>query len=276
MKRSGTPSRRPTARTSSLNSSRNGSMSANCRSLGSPPTLWWLLMVCECFWPLPGGGHDSITSGYSVPCTRNLHLWLIVFSSSSRNVLKTSMNSPPIALRLSSGSVRPLSRAIIGATWSTHVTGRCRWFLNVSITRSRSLKRSSPLSTNTQCRRSPRTLCTSVAATVESTPPESAQMAWSSGPTCASIFLSVSLSTSSIVQSAARPAMSVRKCLIMSRPPSVCITSGWNWRPKRRRSGFSIATTAPCLLFAMHWKPSGSLAAWSPWLIHTFTSLAVR
>jgi hypothetical protein len=51
------------ARTSSLNSSLKGSMSLNCRSLGRPPTLWWLLMVWLCFWPLPGGGHDSMTSG---------------------------------------------------------------------------------------------------------------------------------------------------------------------------------------------------------------------
>ncbi len=48
----------------------------------------------------------------------------------------------------------------------------------------RALKRSSPLSTNTQCRRAPTTLCTSVAATVLSTPPLSAQITCSSGPTC--------------------------------------------------------------------------------------------
>ena len=41
-----------------------------------------------------------------------------------------------------------------------------------------------PLSTNTQCSRSLSTLCTSTAATALSTPPDSAQMTWSSGPTC--------------------------------------------------------------------------------------------
>ena len=46
------------------------------------------------------------------------------------------------------------------------------------------LYRRRPLSTKTQCRRSPSTLCTSVAATVLSTPPDRAQMTWSSGPTC--------------------------------------------------------------------------------------------
>lgn len=48
----------------------------------------------------------------------------------------------------------------------------------------RTLYRRRPLSTKTQCSRSPRTLCTRVAATVLSTPPESAHMTWSSGPTC--------------------------------------------------------------------------------------------
>ena len=50
-----------------LNSSRRGSMRVNCRSLGRPPTLWWLFIVWLCFCLLPGGGQDSITSGYRVP-----------------------------------------------------------------------------------------------------------------------------------------------------------------------------------------------------------------
>ena len=42
---SGSPSSSPTRRTSSLNSVRSGSTSANCRSSGRPPTLWWRLDV---------------------------------------------------------------------------------------------------------------------------------------------------------------------------------------------------------------------------------------
>jgi hypothetical protein len=42
-------------------------MRVNLRSFGSPPTLWCDLMVWLCFCPVPGGGHDSMTSGYSVP-----------------------------------------------------------------------------------------------------------------------------------------------------------------------------------------------------------------
>lgn len=46
------------------------------------------------------------------------------------------------------------------------------------------LYRKRPLSTKTQCNRSPKTWCTRVAATVLSTPPDNAHMTWSSGPTC--------------------------------------------------------------------------------------------
>lgn len=62
-----------------LNSSLRGSMRVKSRSLGSPPTLWWDLIVWLCFCPLPGGGQDSITSGYKVPCNtiilRGVAVW---------------------------------------------------------------------------------------------------------------------------------------------------------------------------------------------------------
>jgi len=58
--------------TSSLKSSLKGSISVNCRSLGKPPTLWCDLIVWLCFWSLPGGGHDSMTSGYLQRVTSNL------------------------------------------------------------------------------------------------------------------------------------------------------------------------------------------------------------
>ena len=65
-------------------------------SSGSPPTLWWLLILAASFVP------DSMTSGYSVPCTRNLASASPPAASSN-----TRMNSSPMALRLSSGSVTP-------------------------------------------------------------------------------------------------------------------------------------------------------------------------
>ena len=66
LRRAGQARRRP-ARTSSLNSVRSGSTSSNFRSSGSPPTLWWDLMLAV---PVPPP--DSTTSGYRVPWTRNV------------------------------------------------------------------------------------------------------------------------------------------------------------------------------------------------------------
>ena len=54
---SGRPSSSPTARTSSLNNCRSGSTSSKAMSSGSPPTLWWDLMLAASFVP------DSMTSG---------------------------------------------------------------------------------------------------------------------------------------------------------------------------------------------------------------------
>mmetsp|Transcript_38655 Transcript_38655/g.69276 ORF Transcript_38655/g.69276 Transcript_38655/m.69276 type:complete len:203 (-) Transcript_38655:555-1163(-) len=158
---------------------------------------------------------------------------------------------------------------------SMTVTGRCRWFLNVFITRSASLYRSSPLSTNTQCRRSPMTLWTSVAATAESTPPERAQMTWSSGPTFAATLAISCSNTSSIFHVFLSFAISNRKCRSVSVPWSVCITSGWYCSPYMRAFTFSIATIAPCWLLATASKPGGSLMHSSPWLIHTSCRLDV-
>src|SRR3954451_21371234 len=44
---SGSPSSRPSSRTSSLNNSRSGSTSFMFIRSGSPPTLWWLLIVTD-------------------------------------------------------------------------------------------------------------------------------------------------------------------------------------------------------------------------------------
>ena len=67
-------------------------------SSGSPPTLWWLLIFAAVRDP------DSITSEYRVPCTRNRASDSLAASAS-----KMRMNSRPIVLRFSSGSVMPAS-----------------------------------------------------------------------------------------------------------------------------------------------------------------------
>ncbi len=62
---------------------------------GSPPTLWWDLMVSRM--PPP----DSIQSGAMVPCIR--------YSASTRvaSSSKTRMNSSPMMCRFRSGSSTP-------------------------------------------------------------------------------------------------------------------------------------------------------------------------
>ena len=113
-------------------------------SSGSPPTLWWLLMLAAVFEP------DSITSGYSVPCTRNRAP--VCSRATSSN---TRMNSSPIALRLASGSVTPASFARNRSSAFTWTSGTWKCRAKVSSTWSGSPSRFSPWSTKTQVSCSP-------------------------------------------------------------------------------------------------------------------------
>ena len=169
---SGRPSSRPTARTSSLNSSRSGSTSLNLRSSGSPPTLWWLLMFA-----VPEPPPDSTTSGYSVPCTRKSTSDPVSPTMSRTAPSNARMNSRPMILRLPSGLVTPES-----ASRNRSATSTVTRLAPVAATKSRctcarSPARSRPWSTNTHVSRSPMARCTSAAATAESTPPDRPQIA---------------------------------------------------------------------------------------------------
>ena len=97
----GRPNSAPSSRTSSLNRQRSGSISSNFIFSGKPPTLWWLFISAA---GLPPIGTDSITSGYRVPCARNLALPTLRVA-----FWKTSMNVLPMILRFVSGSVIPRS-----------------------------------------------------------------------------------------------------------------------------------------------------------------------
>ncbi len=89
----------------------------------------------------------------------------------------TRMNSSPMALRFSSGSVTPSSRSKKRSAACTWMSSMPWWRRKVSTTCSPSPWRISPVSTNTQVSWAPMALCTSAAATAESTPPDSPQMA---------------------------------------------------------------------------------------------------
>ncbi|MDB4880751.1 MAG: hypothetical protein JWL60_2197 [Gemmatimonadetes bacterium] len=258
---SGRPSSRPTLRTSSLNSSRSGSMSANCIPGFSPPTLWCVLIVTDA---PPVGELLSITSGYRVPCTRNFACVPAVAVASSN----TSMKVWPIARRFASGSSMPARAARKRADASTVTSRMPRCAAIVRSTCSRSWSRRSPVSTNTQVSWSPIARCTNAAATELSTPPESPQITCAP-PTCARIRATWSSMNAPGVQFAVAPQTPNRKLDRISPPRGVCATSGWNCTPWIGRDSCSNAATGLPSLEAVTRNPGGACSMWSPWLIHT-------
>ena len=104
--------------------------------------------------------------------------------------------------------------------------------------------------------------CTSAAATAESTPPDSPQIARPS-PTCSRISSTCSSTMFSMVQDGRHPASS-RKRARMRVPCSVCMTSGWNWTPNMRRAASSTAATGVASVRAVTVKPGGGRRAGVP------------
>ena len=231
------------------------------RSSGSPPTLWWLLIVAAVAEP------DSITSGYSVPCTRKRASAACSRAASSN----TRMNCSPMILRLRSGSSTPRSapRKRSRASTATSRAEECR--PNASTTCSASPARSSPWSTNTQTSRSPTASCTSAAATAESTPPDSPHSARPS-PTCARTAATDSSMTECAVQVRGSPAAS-RKADRTCTPAGVWLTSGWYCTPNSRRSTSSKAATGELAVDAVTRKPGGGFTTASRCDIHTVWAL---
>ncbi len=142
------------------------------------------------------------------------------------------------------------------------------WRRNVSSTWSASPARMSPVSTKTHVSWSPTALCTSAAATAESTPPLNAHST-RSDPTCARTAATCCSMIDTCVHAGRQPHTSMRKWSKTSLPRSVCTTSGWNCRPKSRRSGSCMAATGAPGVVAVATKPSGTAVMASPWLIHT-------
>jgi len=176
------------------------------------------------------------------------------------------MNSRPIVLRFSSGSVMPASAA---AKWSwarTCTSGTPKCLPKAASTCSPSLWRISPWSTKTHVRRSPMARCTISAATALSTPPESPQMARAS-PTCPRMRSTCSSMRWVAVQVGEQSQASNRNHLSRSLPKGVWTTSGWNCTPYIRRSGFSMAATGEEAVWAVTANPSGARDTASRWLI---------
>ncbi len=111
---------------------------------------------------------------------------------------------------------------------------------------------------------------TRAAATAESTPPDSAQMARPS-PTCSLIRSICSSTMFSIVHVGRQPAASRKRRRILV-PYSVCITSGWNCTPYRPRSWSSTAAAGVAGVCAVTVNPGGAAVEVSPCDIHTLSS----
>ena len=219
---SGTPSSLPINLTSSLNSSRKGSINRRFIFSGSPPTLWWLLIVTEG----PRTDTDSITSGYKVPCTRKRTLPIRVASSS-----KTSMKVAPMIFRFASGSITPFRGARKRSLASTPRMLSFNFCFSKASVASNSPSRSSPLLMKRHIWRSPTARCTRAAATEESTPPDRPQIAWPFSPRQSRMRSVCSSIATAGVQSPLQPQISNRKLRRICAPSGVWATSGWNCSP---------------------------------------------
>ena len=194
-------------------------------SSGSPPTLWCDLMFALS--PPP----DSTMSGYSVPCTRNARRPRCSARSRAASS-KTRMNSLADDLALAFGFDHVVERAEepVGRLHVHEVDRELAAERSSRPARPR-LARSKPVSTKTHVSWSPIALCTSAAATAESTPPESPQITRSS-PTCARISVDGLLDDRD-VRPGRRGSPRRRRGTPSASPwpRSVCPTSGWNCTP---------------------------------------------
>ena len=173
-------------------------------------------------------------------------------------------------LRFCSGSVTPSRAARNSADASTTCSLTPVAATKSCSTCSASPLRSSPWSTNTQVSRSPMARCTRAAATAESTPPDSPQIA-RPPPTCSLIRSVCSSTMFSIVHVGRHPAASRNRRRILV-PYSVCITSGWNCTPYRPRSGSSTAAAGVAAVCAVTVNPGGAAVEVSPCDIQTLSS----
>ena len=185
-------------------------MSLSFMSAGRPPTLWWLLMVCD--GPLDAGGLDDVGVERALDEPGDLAgVVRLGLEDAAASSSKTAMNSLPMILRfcLGVGDAGELGEEAVAGVDGDEVEaelvahGRAATLAN-------SFLRRTPLLTKMQVRRSPMARWTRTAATEESTPPERPQMAWPS-PTWARMRATVDSMKCSGVQSGVAPQMSKRK-----------------------------------------------------------------
>ena len=211
-------------------------------SSGSPPTLWWLLITSA----VPSLPPLSIRSGYSVPCTRNsASVRPPVFSSKMRT------NSSPIALRLASGSVTPGERveeAVAGVDvdqLDAHVAPE-------GLDDLLALVLAHQPGVDVDARELwPIARWTSAAATDESTPPDSAQIARAS-PTWARMRGDLLVDDRAIVHVGSQPARSWRNARSTAMPCACARPRGGTARP--RSGARRPRARPPAHRWSMRWR----------------------
>mmetsp|Transcript_69985 Transcript_69985/g.137585 ORF Transcript_69985/g.137585 Transcript_69985/m.137585 type:complete len:238 (+) Transcript_69985:571-1284(+) len=178
------------------------------------------------------------------------------------------MNVLPMILRFVSGSLTPSSLERNTSSASSN----CRLMPSSPCSRVTTSELSSlrrhPLSTRIAWKRFPMALCMSTAATVESTPPDTAPITCPLGPTVTrtcSMKRSASSVMFHVVGAWHTP---TTKLASTSLPRGECVTSGWNCRPYIFFSLFPMAAKGHASVTAATWKPSGRVVTLSPWLIH--------
>ena len=140
--------------------------------------------------------------------------------------------------------------------------------LNIAWTRSASSNRSSPLLTKMQVSWSPMARCNSAAVTVESTPPDRAQITLRS-PTFSRTRSIASVKKFPGVQVPWHWHIRIRKFSRIAVPRGVWLTSGWNWRPNIL-SPTPMAATGEFSVKARVLESGGRKSTRSPWLIQTW------
>ena len=259
---SGSPSSVPTLRTSSLNSARSGSTSANCRSSGSPPTLWWLLIVDA---PVPPPDLDDV--GVERALDEELHRLVGVGHDHPRLLLEDpdelAADRLALGLRVGDAGQRveealarvgdPQLHAGRGDEVLLDLLGLALAQQPVVDEHAGELVADGPLDERSGHGR------------VDA----AGQAPTRLSPTCSRIRATESSTTFGVVQVGRQPAPSSRNRLSTSWPCSLCSTSGWNSTPYSPRSTSSKDATGVAPVDEVTVNPGGASATASPCDIQT-------
>ena len=256
--------RRRRVRTSSLNRSRSGSTSSRSMSSGSPPTLWWLLILAA----VPRAALDHV--GVQRPLDEEPRAPVL-----ARDLLEHAdeLLADRLALVLGVGDARraargtgpPPSRARAAPGSAGRTSPRPARARPRAAARCRRTRRSAVADRLVHEQRRHRRVHAA----------RRARRAPRPSPTWARIARDRALDRR--WPGSSRAAGRTRRTGTASSRPvpcGVCATSGWNWTANRPRSGSSIAAIGIGVGAGRDAEPLGARVTASPWLIHTCSSAA--